>query len=145
MLEKWSINRLYTETGIDRRTLKKWLEKTEPFDFVDGDPVYRLRDLVDILRGKSEDGQTSLESEKTRLTKAQADQAELNLSVARGEVVPVDIAFQTVSNMLFAVRRVIETAPLPNEQKDEIYNELQNLKPADFVNEIKFEEGERAL
>lgn len=127
---------------MDRRTVKKLLEKAEPCDFVDGDPVYRLRDLVDALRGRNEEGASNLESEKTRLTKAQADQAELNLSLARREVVPVDIAFQSVSNMFFGIRRVIENSPLPNEQKDEIFSELQSLKAEDFVSEAKFEEGE---
>jgi phage terminase Nu1 subunit (DNA packaging protein) len=126
---------------MDRRTIKRLLEKTDPCDFDSGDPVYRLKDLIDVLRGRGEDGSSNLEAERTRLTKAQADQAELNLSQARKEVVPVDVAFQTVSNMLFSVRRVIETSDLPNESKDEIYEQLTGLKPDDFVNEAKFEEG----
>jgi phage terminase Nu1 subunit (DNA packaging protein) len=143
MLEKWSVNRMANEAGMDRRTVKKLLEKSEPVDFDAGDPVYHLRQLIDALREKESAADASLEREKTRLTKAQADQAELDLSVSRKEVVPVDIAFQTVSNMLIAVRRVIETSDLANEGKDAIYTELQNLKPSDFVSEAKFEEGEK--
>lgn len=143
MLEKWSINRLAEEAGMDRRTVKKRLEKAEPCDFTpEGDPLYHLRTFLDACLAKEEDGESNYELEKTRLTKVQADHAELDLSLARKEVVPVDLAFQTVSNMFFSVRRVIETSPLPNEQKDEIYEQLSGLKPEDFVNEMKFEEGE---
>jgi phage terminase Nu1 subunit (DNA packaging protein) len=142
MLEKWSINRLSEEAGMDRRTIKKRLEQVEPCDFQDGDPVYRLRDFIGALLGHDKDGASNLEAEKTRLTKAQADQAELNLSVSRKEVVPVDIAFQVVSNMFFSVRRIVETSGLVVEEKDEIFEQLRGLQATDFVNEVKFEEGE---
>lgn len=143
MLEKWAVNALAEECGMDRRTVKKRLEKAEPCEFTpEGDPLYHLRTFIDALleHERSDDGPSSLEAERTRLTKAQADTAELNLSTARKEVVPVEIAFQTVSNMLFSVRRVIETSELNNEQKDEIYQQMQGLKPEDFVSEAKFEE-----
>jgi phage terminase Nu1 subunit (DNA packaging protein) len=141
MLEKWSLNRLSHETGMDRRTVKKHLEKAEPCDFNGEDPLYRLADLIAALREREKSDKADYEAEKTRLTKAQADQAELDLSVSRKEVVPVAIAFQCVSNMLFAVRRIIEMSELPNDRKDAIFNELQSMKPDDFITEAKFEEN----
>lgn len=153
MLEKWSINRLAEESGMDRRTVKKRLEKAEPCDFTpEQDPLYRLRTFLDALREHDEDGASNLDKERTRLTKAQADQAELNLSIARNEVLPVEVAFQACSNVLFAVRRSVETCEfecpkcrerqqLPNETKDAVYNEIQGFTPESIVSEKKFEEG----
>jgi phage terminase Nu1 subunit (DNA packaging protein) len=141
MLEKWTINRLSTETGLDRRTLKKWLEKSEPADF-DGDaPLYHLATLIEAMRARESEGASNLETEKTRLTKAQADQAELNLAMARNEVLPTDVSFQACSNVLFAVRRVVETSGLTNAEKDDIYREIQAFKPEALIAEKQFEEG----
>lgn len=129
---RWNIELAAREFGINPRTLSARLVQNS--DQPDKDGTFST---PQICRAVFSD----YEQERTRLTKAQADQAELNLAVSRREVVPVDIAFQTVSNALFAVRRVIETSELSNERKDEIYNELQALKASDFVAEVKFEEG----
>ncbi len=125
---------------MDRRTVKKLLERSEPCDFDGEHALYRLADLIEALREREKSDKADYEAEKTRLTKAQADQAELDLSISRKEVVPVDIAFQTVSNMLFACRRVIEMSELSNERKDAILTEMQSLQAKDFIAEAKFEE-----
>lgn len=144
MLEKWSINRLAEESGMDRRTIKKRLELAEPCDFDGEDPLYHLRTFLDALMERDKGEGVTLEKERTRLLTADADIREIDRAERRHEVVPVDLAFQVVSNMFFSIRRTIETSPLPNEQKDEIFEQMRGLKVEDFLNELKFEEGEDA-
>jgi hypothetical protein len=129
---RWNIEVAAREFGINPRTLSANLVKADQQPGEDG--MFSTPQVCSAVF-------SDYEQENTRLRKAQADQAELDLSVARKEVVPVEIAFQTVSNMLFSVRRVIETSEIPNEQKDEIYEQLQGLKPDDFISEARFEEG----
>jgi hypothetical protein len=130
---RWNIEVAAREFGINPRTLSANLVKADQQPGEDG--MFSTPQVCSAVF-------SDYEQENTRLRKAQADQAELDLSVARKEVVPVEIAFQTVSNMLFSVRRVIETSDLPTESKDEIYEQLQGLKPDDFISEAKFEEGQ---
>jgi hypothetical protein len=130
---RWNIEVAAREFGINPRTLSANLVKADQQPGEDG--MFSTPQVCSAVF-------SDYEQENTRLRKAQADQAELDLSVARKEVVPVEIAFQTVSNMLFSVRRVIETSDLPTENKDEIYEQLQGLKPDDFISEAKFEEGQ---
>jgi AraC-like DNA-binding protein len=129
---RWTLERASSEFDINPRTLSKRLKATGTEPGKDG-----KFSTSQIAGAKFSD----YDNERTRLTKAQADQAELDLSVSRREVVPVAIAFQCVSNMLFAVRRVIEMSELPNDRKDAIFNELQSMKPDDFITEAKFEEN----
>jgi hypothetical protein len=130
---RWNIEVAAREFGINPRTLSAHLVKADQQPGEDG--MFSTPQVCSAVF-------SDYEQENTRLRKAQADQAELDLSVARKEVVPVEIAFQTVSNMFFAVRRVIETSDLPTENKDEIYEQLQGLKPDDFISEARFEEGQ---
>jgi phage terminase Nu1 subunit (DNA packaging protein) len=143
MLEKWSLTRLSEETSMDRRTIKKLLEKAEPCDFDGEHPMYRLADLIAAIRARVDSAESELERAKTRLTEIQADHAALDYAVAQKNFVPVDIIFQVMSNLLLGVRRQIELSEIPNDVKDKIYDELQNLKASDFVKEAKFEEGEK--
>ena len=132
MLTKWSMNKLAHETGLDRRTVKIRLEKVTPCGVEGGDPVYYLKDFLAALMASADDGKANYDAEKTRLTKAQADQAELDLAVSRKEFLPVDVTFQHMSNLLFAVRREIEMSELPAASRDEIFRILQNLNMDDF-------------
>lgn len=51
MREAWSINALSLELGTDRRTIGKWLSRSEVKPVEDGPngPLYRLKDLIDVL------------------------------------------------------------------------------------------------
>lgn len=48
--ELWSVNGLSTETGIDRRTLARYLGTVEPAGEGRHGPLYRMRDLIEALR-----------------------------------------------------------------------------------------------
>jgi hypothetical protein len=45
----------------------------------------------------------------------------------------VEIAFQTCSNVLYAIKRIVEISPLPPEEKDDIYKEILALKEKDLT------------
>ena len=127
---RWSIEQGSLEYAIDQKTLAGRLRKNG--EIPGDDKKYSTAQICGAVFG-------DLEAEKTRLTRSQADMAEVELAEKRGEVVQVQSAFLTVSNMLFAVRRVITMSGLSPEAQDAIFKELQGLKVEDFVTETKKE------
>jgi len=58
-----------------------------------------IRYLRNLASGKVKAAPSSQSEEKTRLTKAQADRAELDLKVANGEFIPVDLVAERWSRI----------------------------------------------
>jgi hypothetical protein len=123
---RWTVARAAVEFNCDRHTLTTHLKRA-------GD-CYTTQQIVAALHG-------DIDAAKLRLTNAQAGRAEVALAKERGEVLPVDIAFQAAANVMFAVRRVIETSALSNEEKDQIYAELQAFKPSSFADQLTLEQA----
>ena len=71
--------------------------------------------------------------ERIKLTAAQREREELALARERLDVLPTELVTPFIQNLFFAVRRVIERSPLPNEAKDQIFRELSSLSPAQIV------------
>jgi hypothetical protein len=129
---RWTVARAAVEFNCDRHTLTTHLKRAgiEP----GADDCYTTQQIVAALHG-------DIDAAKLRLTNAQAGRAEVALAKERGEVLPVDIAFQAAANVMFAVRRVIETSALSNEEKDQIYAELQAFKPSSFADQLTLEQA----
>ena len=130
---RWNVETASREFGINPRTLAKNLANSDAPPGEDG--MFSTRQICSAVF-------SDYEQERTRLTRAQADQAELDLAKSRNEVLPTDVSFQACSNVLYAVRRVIETSALMPSEKDDIYREIQAFKPEKLVEEKEFEEGE---
>jgi hypothetical protein len=146
MPEKWSINRLYTETDYDRRTIKRWLDSAgkAPCDVDGKTEYYTLRDFIEAAvenaRPASSDGGEN--PELTRKTRLQADILEIDLAEKRNEVIPSETAFRVLENILVAFRRRILTSNLPQETKDDFLKELQQeIKIEDFIEQREFDRG----
>lgn len=132
---QWNIETASREFGLNPRTMAARL--TAASIGPDAEGFYSTQQIARAIFN-------DYESEKTRLTKAQADQSEFDLAVSRKQFVPIEPTFQAMSNLLFAIKREVEMSPLPAEQKDNIYREIQgiDLKGSIFT-EVAFEEGEK--
>jgi phage terminase Nu1 subunit (DNA packaging protein) len=142
MAEKWSINRLHDETGMDRRTIKNILRNTDPCDYNESFPLYRLADFIEAIRKRDEPKVAGdLEAEQTRLTAAKADIAEVERARVRNEVIETSTVFNVWENIAVSIRRTILTSNLSTEEKDSVLNELRNLKVEDFLEQREFDQG----
>lgn len=142
MREKWSISRLSEETLIDRRTIAKVLGNTSPIDSDGKVDWYYLSDFVEALRGhdKKKSGAGDLEAEKTRLTAAQADIAEVERAKRRNEVIEAEAVAKVWENIAVAIRRTILTSALSNAEKDHILSELKSMSLDTILEQQEFDE-----
>lgn len=141
MAEKWSINALSDECGLDRRTIKKLLTTAEPADWDGENALYWMRDLVEALREKQQSEKDELIKQQTRLTEVNADIAEVSRAERRNEVIETETAFRVWENIGLAVRRVILVSELDEQSKDRILTELRSLKVEDFLEQREFDKG----
>lgn len=81
----WSVNRLATELGLDRRTVTKRLVDVAPLGDGPAGPVYTLADAVRAIFGQAPVKET--DALKRRILAAQAEDAELDLERKRGGLV----------------------------------------------------------
>ena len=141
MREKWTVNRLSDETLIDRRTIGKILGNTSPIDSDGKASWYYLSDFIEAFRehikGKSGG---DLEAEKTRLTAAQADIAEVERAKKRNEVIEAEAVVKVWENIAVAIRRTILTSALSNAEKDHILSELKSMSIDAILEQQEFDE-----
>jgi phage terminase Nu1 subunit (DNA packaging protein) len=123
---RWTILSAAQEFGLDEKTLNGRIRRSGELAGKDG--CYSTAQICGAVFG-------DLEQERTRLVKTQADIEELCLAEKRNDLVPVQAAFLVVSNMFFAVRRIILMSELTKEKQDAALKELEGLKPSDFVTE----------
>lgn len=126
MRERWSISKLSEETLIDRRTVAKVLSNTISGD---EDGRYYISEFIEAFRSyiKGKTGAGDLEAEKTRLTAAQADIAEVQRAKIRKEVIDTETAYQFFSNIATPIRRIIELSPLSIAEKDRAFEQLESI------------------
>ena len=115
-----SISSLSVETGIDRRTLARRLAQLEPAEKRKKIKYWLLRDVLRHLENQDAgqvatphagNGTTEHEAEKTRLTRAKADLAELKERELRGELVQVEAVADFLKTVLSRVRQGVLTLP----------------------------------
>lgn len=145
MTSDWTVNSLSEQTGLDRRTIKKILADTAPCDIDGKTEFYKLSDFVRAVieyhKPKGDGSEAALLKERTRLTAADADIREVERARIRNEVIEAETVARVWENVCFSIRRTILTAPLPDEQKDSILNELRTLKIEDYLEQREFDEG----
>ena len=92
--EKWSINRLACELGMDRRSLARKLEGLEPIDERKSgsgkrtERFYRMADVfAHLAEGSAE--KLDLNTERAKLTALQREKLEIELKTMRREYISV--------------------------------------------------------
>lgn len=70
------------------------------------------RATVKLKKMIAPSGESTFDSERLRLTKAQADAQELKNEIARAEVVPVDFATFTLSRVAHEAAGILDSLPL---------------------------------
>ena len=119
-----SLDRAAEEFDIDRRTLAKLFSSAEiqPAS-PDG---YTLLQVHRAIAG-------DLEAEKIRSERAKADLLEIELAEKRGSVVEVETVKELGAKVMLAVRqKILNSAHLLPEEKDELLNEIARLGAEDF-------------
>ena len=114
-----SVSSLSVETGIDRRTLARRLAQLPPSEKRGRIKYWLLRDVLRYLDTQSpgqvaapaSNGSAEYDEERTRLTRAKADMAELDERERRGELVPVAAVDSFLNTVLSRVRQGILTLP----------------------------------
>jgi hypothetical protein len=143
--EKWSINRLYTETDFDRRTIKRWLDSADkaPVDVDGKTEFYSLRDFIDaaIESARPSGGDGGENPELTRKTRIQADILEIEKAKLNLTVLDTEEIFRVLENRDIALRRVIITSELPDATKDKILNDLRSIDINDILAERSVSAG----
>ena len=119
--QRWSVNALSVEFALNHRTTARRLARVEPAgENGHGVPVYMMVDAAPALL-KVEDGRATaadLNLEKTRLTRAQADKAEHDLAIRRGEYLPADDAVAGWENAIIRCRELL--LAIPSAHGDEL-------------------------
>jgi hypothetical protein len=134
---RWSIYRAAVEFGIDRRTLARRLASasTEPGP----DAHYSTRDIVCAVF-------TDLETERTRLTKAQADVAELKRGELLRNWMPRELVIPLWNGTLEIMRGIISSRrDLPEPLKADLIRDLQPPNENEYLNDTPFIEAEGPL
>lgn len=133
-LIRWNIETAAREFGINPRTMSARLTAAAIQPAEDG--FYSTQEIASAVF-------SDYEQERTRLTKAQADQAEHDLAANKKEVLPIEIAFQAASNVICAMLRILELSEkLTAEEKDDLRKQAMSFSQKNMIEEMKFESGE---
>src|SRR4051812_15444829 len=111
----WTISELATELGIDRRTMAKRLEGLEPDqNETDGAGRQHRKYLLARVFGhlvEGEDGGLKLDDERARLAHEQANRAEMENEVRRGELLDAERVGEDIENTFNTFRQKLLSAP----------------------------------
>jgi hypothetical protein len=135
---RWSIYRAAMEFGIDRRTLARRLAAAGGIHPGD-DGRYSTRDIVRAVF-------TDLEAERTRLTKAQADCAEIKYHELLRNWMPREPVIRLWNGTLEKMRGIISSRrDLPEPLKADLIRDLQPPNESEYLNDTPFTEAEGPL
>ncbi len=115
---RWTIERAAVEFGINPRTLVARLKQGGIDPDAEG-----YWTTMQIVRGIYDD----LESERIRLTRAQADGEELRNAKDRGELVPVDEFARRWEPVFIDMVRIIKSSKLTEDEQFQIQSELERV------------------
>jgi phage terminase Nu1 subunit (DNA packaging protein) len=107
----WTINALAVELNMDRRTLAKRLPPDLAVSEKGRSKHYLMADVIRVLFDTGNIKGGSLEQERTRLTKAQADSEEMRAAERRGQLVPIEEAQLAWAKMITAARNKLLAMP----------------------------------
>lgn len=149
--QKWSVNALAVELGVDRRTIAKRLADVDPVAVSGRTSFYRMADAARVIFAPAGHGggQLNLEAERARMVSAQANRTELEVEVLRGDLLSADLVAERWGAQISAFRARLVAAPaalapqvvgaeMPAAQeliRDALYQALDELKdydPSDY-------------
>lgn len=108
--QDWSISGLAVELEVDRRTVAKRVKDLKPARSEGKIDYYRMADVVRaIYEGENASG--SLEAEKTRLTKAQADHEELKVAQLKATLIPSELVISTWQTLVVSAKAKLLALP----------------------------------
>ncbi len=107
-----SISGWSRETGMDRRTVTKILNPIKPDDKDTQAKYWSARSWTEAVKiYYAPDDETTLNDERLRLTKAQADEREIAVAKARGEVLEVEYVSQALADCMAEVKSNLTNLP----------------------------------
>lgn len=115
---RWSINSAGDEFSIDKNTLKKRLTALGLTPGKDG--CWSTKEITTAIYG-------SLDFERTRKLRAEADKAELERAEKEGELVPLARLIDFVTDVGLTIRQRVLSLELPDNEKDDILAELKKV------------------
>ena len=141
----WTISELATELDADRRTIAKRLEGLEP-DENERDKAdrehrkYKLARVFAHLLGNKDDG-LKLDDERARLAHEQANRAEMENEVRRGELLDAALVGDDMENTFNIFRQRLlsaptKLAPLLNPEKPNVARDLVTVELERVLREL---------
>ena len=106
-----NIDMLTKLTGSTRRTI---LMKCTDLERVTGkgrEHLFESKDALPLIFGNKKDTDKTLESERTRLATAQAEKAEIEVSIMKGNLIPAEHVEKAVNNMVNAFKAKMLSLP----------------------------------
>lgn len=138
----WTVSELSVELDVDRRTMAKRLEGCEPEENVtDGagrqHRRYRLSAVFTHLLEAAGGSVLKLDDERARLAKEQADRAEMDNEVRRGELLDAELVGADMETTFNVFKQKLLSAPSklapllnpdkPNAARDILTAELERI------------------
>jgi len=130
----FSINKLSLFTGKDRRTVKKRLESLSPITIQKSVAYYEISKALERIYQpelKTTNKVSTLHDERTRLVKAQAQKAELELQELDGSLISVNLVKKDGYSLGRYMRESLEAAtvriiaPLPEKIKARVEKSIR--------------------
>jgi hypothetical protein len=121
---RWSLTLAAAEFSIDRRSLQRCIAVAglEPGN----DGKFSTQQICTAVFG-------SLESEKTRLTKAQADCAEIKRETLLKRFFPRDAVERLWNGTLILLRNKVADAEIPEALKLELLKDLKDINADEYI------------
>lgn len=107
----WNRSQVAEEFGVSLVTVDDWVRKGCPHKRVGKTYVFAFADVVRWLRSRDKDRGGSLEKERARLAREQADNMALKNAVLRGELVPRGAFESELGKVFVAFRSRVMSIP----------------------------------
>jgi len=120
---KWSLNKIAEETGYARQTIKNKMvaANIEP----DAEGFYTTRQMLAAVAG-------DYHAEKTRMTSAQADLAEMERDERARLLIPSDVVATVWTDALTGLRSIVMAADIPKVTRAQLIKQLQEIPIGDY-------------
>jgi phage terminase Nu1 subunit (DNA packaging protein) len=128
--KRWRVNEAASEFHVDDETLSKRL-KVLGIDAA-SDGAFSTAEICAAVFG-------DIHAARLRLINEQADEKALENARTRGDLISAEDAFLAFSNVCFAIRRVILTSALTNDEKDQILMEIVSFDTKQFTDMLQFQ------
>lgn len=121
---RWTIERAASEFGINPRTLSKRLKTSSAIKGSDG--MFSTMQIAAAVFG-------DYESERTRLTKAQADLAELKLGEEERRLIPREAVLFAWEQIIVGFRqKILNLERMTEQEKSDVLADLQQIPVSEY-------------